>query len=56
MRDVIVLVVSVLLFVCVLAGGYWVAKNVSYAVFYEDMVIETIRQTVKPEYLKELVK
>lgn len=40
-----------------LAGGfiygcYWVAKTTSYSFFYEDMVIKTIHQQVKPEYLK----
>jgi hypothetical protein len=25
-------------------GGYQVAKTVSYKVFYEDMVIETVRR------------
>ena len=33
-------------------GCYWLAKTGSYSFFYEDMVIKTITQTVKPEYLQ----
>jgi len=33
-------------------GAYWVAKAVSYRVFYEDMVKKTITEVVKPEALK----
>lgn len=36
----------------VLYGSYWLAKHGSYALWYEDMVKETIREMVKPEYLK----
>jgi hypothetical protein len=32
-------------------GCYWVAKTGSYWLFYEDMVVETISETVKPECL-----
>ena len=32
-------------------GCYWVAKTVSYSLFYADMVEETIQETVKPECL-----
>lgn len=31
---------------------YWLAKNGSYFFFYEDMVKETIKEMVKPEYLR----
>ena len=34
-------------------GAYWVAKHVSYALFYEDMVVQTIRDQVKPDALKK---
>ena len=33
-------------------GMYYIAKNVSYAIFYEDMVRQTIIEMVKPGYLK----
>tara|TARA_R110000868_G_C10973188_1_gene771477 strand:- start:23744 stop:23917 length:174 start_codon:yes stop_codon:yes gene_type:complete len=35
-----------------LYGIYWVAKTVSYTVFYEDMVKETISYEVKKECLE----
>jgi len=33
-------------------GCYWLAKTGSYSFFYEDMVIKTIHQQVKPASLK----
>ena len=33
-------------------GCYWVSKTVSYSLFYESMVEETVVDMVKPEYLK----
>ena len=33
-------------------GCYWVAKTVSYNIFYEDMVKATITEMVKSEALK----
>jgi len=33
-------------------GMYWFYKTGSYFFFYEDMVQETIREMVKPEYLR----
>ena len=33
-------------------GSYWIAKTVSYSFFYESMVEQTVREMVKPEYLK----
>lgn len=38
---------SILVIYCV----YWVTKHGGYFFFYESMVIETIKETVKPEYL-----
>lgn len=32
-------------------GCYWVVKSVSYNLFYEDMVIQTIQEQVKKEAL-----
>lgn len=37
---------------CLLFGMYWLAKNGSYWLWYEDMVKETIREMVKQEALK----
>ncbi len=39
-------------FIFVIYGLFWLVKNISYWIFYEDMVRETIIQMVKPEYLK----
>ena len=33
-------------------GGYWIAKTVSYSVFYEDMVQATVTEMVKKDSLK----
>jgi hypothetical protein len=39
--------------VCLITYGmYWLFKTISYEIFYESMVQETIREMVKPEYLK----
>lgn len=46
-RGLVGLVLSILVIYCV----YWVTKHGSYFFFYESMVIETIKETVKPEYL-----
>jgi len=56
MKNIIGAIIGILLLICVVYGGYWVAKNVSYSLFYEEMVLETIKETVKPQYLKELSK
>ena len=32
-------------------GGYWVAKTVSYKIFYKDMVIQTIHDNVRQDCL-----
>ncbi len=37
-------------------GSYWIAKTVSYSFFYESMVEQTVREMVKPEYLKKITK
>ena len=33
-------------------GAYWMAKTVSYNLFYEDMVRQTVAEMVQPEALK----
>ena len=45
-------IIGTLIFCGFLYGAYWIAKTVSYNVFYEDMVQQTITEMVKPEYLK----
>jgi len=36
----------------ILYGCYWVTKTISYSIFYEDMVKQTVVEMVKPESLK----
>ena len=43
--------IGVILFFIVLYGMYWVTKNVSYSIFYEDMVKNTIVEMVKRDSL-----
>ena len=43
---------AALLAISVVYGCYWIAKSMSYAIFYEGMVEQTIREMVKPEYLR----
>ena len=33
-------------------GMYWIFKTVSYEIFYESMVQETIKEMVKSKFLK----
>ena len=60
MKNAIGYAVVVLLFCAVIYGVYWVAKSVSYEIFYEDMVQDTVCEMVTAEYLnqngKELCK
>ena len=52
MKNIIAPIFGIIIFCVVLYGIYWIAKTVSYQVFYEGMVIETVKDMVKPEYLK----
>jgi len=44
--------VSIFILCVLIYAMYWVAKNVSYVLFYEDLVLETIREVVKEDALK----
>jgi hypothetical protein len=46
------LVVGIIVTILVLYCFYWVAKTVSYKIFYQDMVRATITEMVRPESLK----
>jgi nitrogen fixation-related uncharacterized protein len=47
------LILLTIIIVCVfLYGMFWLAKNGSYFLWYEDMVKDTIREMVKAEALK----
>lgn len=56
MKDAIkavALIVGILLVVGgIIYGCYWIAKTVSYTLFYESMVQDTVREMVKKESLK----
>jgi len=52
MKNVLIWI-AILATVCLLIwGGWWLAKTVSYKLWYEDMVKETITEMIKPEALK----
>lgn len=47
-------IIAGLVIVCgIIYGGYWLAKTVSYSLFYEDMVQKTITEMVKADALKD---
>ena len=52
MKDIMFGLIGLVLALSILYGLYWVAKTVSYEIFYEDMVQETVRELVKEEYLR----
>jgi len=52
MKDAIMIIGGILLVLALTYGGYWIAKNVSYWLFYEDMVRETVTELVKQAALK----
>lgn len=37
---------------CLMYGSFWLGKKISYELMYEDMVKQTIIETVKEEALK----
>ena len=39
------------LFCILIYGMYWAFKTASYSLFYENMVIQTLHEEVKPECL-----
>lgn len=50
-RTIVFVTVGVILGLFIL-GCFWVAKNVSYKLFYEAMVKRTVVEMVKPDALK----
>ncbi len=52
MKDVLLIILALAAAAGFIYGVHWVVKNVSYAIFYEDMVTETIREIVKKSALK----
>lgn len=56
MKNGLSIVFGLAICAVIIYGAYWVVKNVSYAIFYEDMVIETMREELKPECFKDYVE
>jgi len=52
MKDVLMLIATLIFGATIIYAGYWVTKNVSYAIFYESMVQETIIENVKKSCIK----
>lgn len=52
MKNILIYTFGIALICGLIYGGYWIAKTVSYNIFYEDMVIETIKDHVDHKYLK----
>ena len=52
MKRIFLVGIAALFLIVFTYGCYWVAKTVSYKLFYKDMVEQTVREMVKPESLK----
>lgn len=48
-KSVVQIIVMVVVSAGLLYGSYWVAKTVSYKLFYEDMVRETVTEMLEEE-------
>ena len=46
-------IIVIALFFLLIYGCYWVVKSVSYNLFYEGMVEESIKEMVKPDALRQ---
>jgi hypothetical protein len=53
MKDIITSILGLVIFCMFIYGMYWVTKTLSYSIFYEDMVEQTIIEMVNPESLKQ---
>lgn len=52
MKKIVGYIAGVCLVLSFLYGCYWIAKTVSYTLFYESMVKQTVIEMVKQESLK----
>ncbi len=52
MKTVMLYLLGAVAICAFLYGAYWLAKNGSYWLWYEDMVKDTIREMVKQEAMK----
>ena len=54
MKNYIGIGIAVLLVLSIgMYGVFWLSKKISYEIFYEDLVQQTVKDMVKPEYLNE---
>ena len=51
-KDIVFGIIGFLLSLAMVYFCYYIAKTVSYSIFYEDMVIQTIQETVTRGSLK----
>jgi FtsZ-interacting cell division protein ZipA len=51
-KNILYFVLVAVFIIAILYFGIWIKKNVNYNFFYRDVVKQTIREMVKPEYLK----
>lgn len=51
--KIIVYILAIVLGLIFIYGAYLAAKTVSYKLFYQGMVEQTVKDMVKPEYLKK---
>jgi hypothetical protein len=54
LKEIIYGLIGLAMSIGFIYGMYWIAKTISYQIFYEDMVQRTVTEMVKPEYLKEI--
>ena len=52
MKAIVTYLAGAVLTAALIVGTYWLAKHVSYWLWYDAMVKETIQEMVKPEALK----
>jgi len=45
----VILAIMIVVFIC---AALFIGKNLSYAIWYEDMVVNTIKNSIKQESLK----
>lgn len=54
MKNAMGIVFGLVLTAAIFYGLFWVTKTLSYQIFYKDMVMETVKDMVKPEALKKV--
>lgn len=52
MKEIVGAVMVAILVLILIYGMYCIGKTISYNIFYEDMVQQTVRELVKPESLQ----